>query len=196
MRNKLWLGIVFLTAACVTVNIYFPAPAVQKAADQIVGETWGEEKGPRPDQTPKEGSPKSENPVWPMVFTFLPRPATAQEPDINVSTPAIRALKESIKNRSQTLKQYMDRGNVGITADGLLTARNTKDLSLRERAEVEKLVDAENRDREALYQEIAEANKFPKDRVKDIKRIFANSWIDQARPGWWIQDSQGNWRQK
>ena len=37
--------ILFLTAllisACVTVNIYFPAAAVERAADQIVKETWG-----------------------------------------------------------------------------------------------------------------------------------------------------------
>lgn len=196
MKNGLKLGVIFLVSACVTVNIYFPAPAVQKAADQIVDETWGGDKGSKPEQPPRENAPKSENPFRSMVFAFLPRSAYAQEPDINVSTPAIRALKDSIKNHSETLKQFMDKGNVGLTADGLLTLRDTKDMNLKDRAEVQKLVDAENRDREALYEEIAKANKFPKDRVNDIKGIFAKSWIDQARPGWWVQDPQGNWRQK
>ena len=44
----------------------------------------------------------------------------------------------------------MDRGNVGITRDGLLTVRTTEGLNLKERAEVQQLFDAENRDREAL----------------------------------------------
>jgi hypothetical protein len=66
---------------------------------------------------------------------------------------------------------------------------------LKERAEVQQLVEAENRDREALYAEIAKANNFPSERIADIKRIFAKSWSEQARAGWWIQDEQG-WRKK
>jgi uncharacterized protein YdbL (DUF1318 family) len=90
----------------------------------------------------------------------------------------------------------MDRGNVGISRDGLLSVRATEGLSLKERAEVQQLVDAENRDREALYAEIAKANDIARESVPKIKAIFAKSWIEQARPGWWIQDAQGNWRKK
>ena len=74
--------------------------------------------------------------------------AHAQEADINVSNPAIRAIKDSIKARSEAIKPFMDRGNIGIAADGLLAIRNTDGLNLKERAEVKQLVDAENRDRE------------------------------------------------
>jgi uncharacterized protein len=112
-----------------------------------------------------------------------------------VSNPAIRALKDSIKQRSEAIKPYMDRGNVGIAQDGLLTIRNTDGLSLKERADVKQLVDAENRDRESLYAEIAKANNIAQESIPKIKSIFAKSWIDQARPGWWVQD-QGGWRQK
>ena len=90
----------------------------------------------------------------------------------------------------------MDRGNVGITRDGLLAVRATDGLSLKERAEVQQLADAENRDRETLYLEIAKANNFAKESVPKIKAIFVKSWVEQARPGWWIQDAQGNWRRK
>jgi len=58
------------------------------------------------------------------------------------------------------------------------------------------LVDAENRDRENLYVEIAKANNIPAQSVPKIKTIFARSWHEQARPGWWIQDGQGNWKKK
>jgi uncharacterized protein YdbL (DUF1318 family) len=104
-------------------------------------------------------------------------------------------LKDSIKQRSEAIKPYMDRGNVGIAQDGLLAVRNTDGLSLRERADITQLVQAENRDRESLYAEIAKANNIAKESIPKIKSIFAKSWIDQARPGWWIQD-QGNWRRK
>ena len=35
-------------AACVTVNVYFPAAAAEKAADRIIEDIWGPGKGPRP----------------------------------------------------------------------------------------------------------------------------------------------------
>lgn len=185
--------LVFLLTACVTVNIYFPAAAVQRAADQIVEETWG---GPEKEGAGKE--PKSESFLRATAYVLagFPSEAFAQEADINVSNPAIRALKDSIRTRSDSLKPYMDKGSVGINRNGLLEVRSTEGLNLKDRAQVQQLVEAENRDRRALYAEIARANNFPQDRIDDIQRIFAKSWIEQARPGWWIQDAQGSWSRK
>jgi len=193
MLRKISFPLIFLLSACVTVNIYFPAAAVERAADQIVKETWG-----GPEQPVKKEEPRSSlmRPTTVAgLFVFVGE-ASAQEADINVSNPAIRALKDSIKNRSGSIKPFMDRNNVGITRDGLLTVRTTEGLNLKERAEVQQLIDAENRDREALYLEIAKANNIAQESVPKIKMIFAKSWIEQAQPGWWIQDPQGNWKKK
>jgi len=186
----------FLLSACVTVNIYFPAAAVERAADQIVSETWGNaadqqpvKKEPQPQSKAKESSLNN--------FSFsIVGSAYAQEADINVSNPAIRALKDSIKNRSAAIKPYMDKGNIGINKDGLLAVRSEDGLNLKDRADGKQLIDAENRDREALYAEIAKANNIANDSIPKIKAIFAKSWMDQARPGWWIQDASGTWKQK
>lgn len=35
-------------SACVTINIYFPAAAAEKAADQIIDEVWQTEKADEP----------------------------------------------------------------------------------------------------------------------------------------------------
>ena len=41
MKKYLSLLVVVLTAtACVTINIYFPAAAAEKAADKIIDEVW------------------------------------------------------------------------------------------------------------------------------------------------------------
>jgi uncharacterized protein YdbL (DUF1318 family) len=193
MLKRACFVLAFLVSACVTVNIYFPAAAVERAADQIVKETWGEPGGPAKKEQPQSMGPGSKDTgAW---FSFVGR-AYAQEADINVSNPAIRALKESIKNRSESIKPFMDRGNVGITRDGLLTIRTTDGLNLKERAEIQQLVEAENRDRETLYLEIAKANNISRESVPKIKSIFAKSWIEQARSGWWIQDGSGAWKKK
>ena len=41
MLKRVSLLMAFLVNSCVTVNIYFPAAAVERAADEIVKETWG-----------------------------------------------------------------------------------------------------------------------------------------------------------
>src|ERR671922_281397 len=194
MYKRTFILAAFFISACVTVNIYFPAAAVERAAEQIVKETWG---GPgEPAQAPPK--PQSINRFSPLRLAALNfvGEASAQEADINVSNPATRALKDSIKQRSNAIKPYMDRGNIGIGQDGLLRIRSTDGLNLKERAETQQLVEAENRDREALYAEIAKANNISKENLPKIKSIFAKTWIDQAQPGWWIQESQGSWKRK
>jgi uncharacterized protein len=194
MLKRAIFALTFFISACVTVNIYFPAAAVERAADQIVKETWG-----GPGEPPKPAPvPQSRSLFSPARFASVSffAEASAQEADINVSNPAIRALKESIRVRSDAIKPYMDRGNIGIARDGLLAVRTADGLNLKERAEAQQLVEAENRDREALYSEIAKANNIAKESIPKIKSIFAKSWTEQARAGWWTQDAQGSWKKK
>jgi uncharacterized protein len=193
MRGRATVVLLVLLSACVTVNIYFPAAAVQRAADEIVKETWG-----GPGGKTEQVQPQSRLRFAPggTLSLGLVREAFAQEANINVSNPAIRGLRESIKRRSGAIKPYMDKGNAGINQDGMLVVRSSEGLSLKDRAEVQQLIEAENRDRQALYTEIAKANNIPPDAVPKIKGIFAKSWIDQAQSGWWVQDSQGNWKRK
>jgi len=189
--------LIFGLGSCVTINIYFPAAAVEKAADRIVDEVWGGQET-QPSVPEKGSGPQSLlNQSLKFVLTVIsPSDALAQEADINVTTPAIRALKESIKERAGSLQSYMDKGNVGISGNGLLMVRSVEDAGLKDKALLKRLVDAENTDRNNLYSEIAKANKFPPEKVKEIGEIFARSWISQAKKGWWIQDASGKWSMK
>ena len=48
------LGGVLAATGCVTINIYFPAAAAEKAADRIIDEVWQLKRGetPAPDAKP------------------------------------------------------------------------------------------------------------------------------------------------
>jgi uncharacterized protein YdbL (DUF1318 family) len=181
--------------SCVTINIYFPAAAVEKAADKIVEEVWGEDGEAGQDTQGEQDSPESFLYQIKMFVLSLvgPEEAYAQEADINVTTPTIRTLKSSIKQRADSIKPYLDGGNVGLGNDGLLVMRSAEGLSLKDKAGIARLMEAENRDREALYREIVKANNFSPDRVDDIKKIFAKSWVKQAKKGWWVQNPDGQW---
>lgn len=185
------LGAALVVAGCITVNIYFPAPEVRRAAEQIVVETWGDGGGPAAATPGTPGAPDSS---W--LSPFLPAVAYAQEVDINVSTAAIRILKQQMTARAEQLKPYLGQGRLGIDKDGMLAVRNLDGVPLRDQATIRRLVDAENRDRETLYEEIAKANDFGADRVPDIKRIFAETWIQKAEKGWPVQKSDGSWGTK
>ena len=59
----------------------------------------------------------------------------------------------------------------------------------------ESVVADENRDRKAVYREIAVANGHP-EWESDIQQTWAREWVNNARKGWYYQDSSGTWRQK
>ena len=114
--------------------------------------------------------------------------------DLRVNTPAVNALKQSMRDRFQELRPYLDSGAVGLTADGLLAVRNAGAIPLSARQQVSALVSSQNRDRNALYTEIARANGHP-EWEGEIRQTFAQRWIQRAQPGWWVQGS-GGWKQK
>jgi len=52
----------------------------------------------------------------------------------------------------------------------------------------------DNRDRKAVYREVAVANGHA-EWEGQIRNVFAKQWVDSARSGWWYQ-SGGSWKQK
>jgi uncharacterized protein YdbL (DUF1318 family) len=199
-RWFVWGSTVLLVCAvvgsCVTVNIYFPAAAIQKAADQIVDEVH---KTPEPKPggslAPKPGDKQDKTNLSSRLrFASLgPARAHAAGVDVNVSTPAIRALKASLANRFGQLQPLYGKGAIGETNTGLVAIRDTGALSLKERADVNRLVNEENADRQALYAEIIRANNLDMGRLAEVQKLFANSWRGKSSPGWWIQSDSGEW---
>ena len=192
--RSLSLLIVVAAVSCVTINIYFPAEEVRGVADRIVDEVWGERAI---DSEPAQPAP---SPVKPpaqpgsSLGILGPAAATAAQ-DIEVSTPEIRALREALKERSVQLIPFLDSGHVGIALDGSVKVRSTDGLGLKQRAEVQRLIEVENQDRLRLYLEIARANGFP-DKTDEVQAIFAESWRDKAARGWYLEQVGGSWKQK
>jgi uncharacterized protein len=197
-----------LVAACVTINVYFPAAAAEKAADQIIdavtGAAGAATSQPKPQSTAP--APTSNNlqrgtgaPVTVFaahVLQLLVPAAYAQEANLDISSPEIRAVTASMQARFGQLGKYFDAGVLGMTQSGLIEARDASSVPLPERAIVNRLVAEDNRDRETLYSEIAKANNHP-EWAADIRKTFARRWVERgARAGWYYQDTGGAWKQK
>ncbi len=179
------VSLLVLAIACVTINIYFPEAAVQKTAEEIVDEVRKSEE---------EGKKKLEKDIVQSSFSFIPA-AYAQE-EQRVSTPKIRALKKSLKDKEPLLKPFFDQGNIGESNDGFIQVRSEDVLSLKDKADLRRLAKDVNNDRESLYAEVANALNIEESQIPRIQKIFAKSWIENSRPGWWIQTDDGEWIRK
>jgi uncharacterized protein len=197
-----------LVAACVTINVYFPAAAAEKAADQIIDAVTGgiqQGGGARPQTAPAVAP--SQTRVLPtagellataagrLLYALVPA-AQAQEANMDISSPEIRALTASMSARFGQLQKFFDAGVVGMTQTGLIEVRDANAAALPERPVVTRLVAEDNRDREALYTELAKANGHP-EWAADIRKTFARRWVERgARAGWYYQSAGGAWTQK
>lgn len=110
--------------------------------------------------------------------------------DIEINTPGVTALTQSMQTRYAQLAGHYASGAVGLTSDGLVAVRDASAIPLSERQAVNALVTAENQDRKALYSEIARANGHP-EWADEIRSTFAQRWIQRAQAGWWIQSPKG-----
>jgi uncharacterized protein YdbL (DUF1318 family) len=202
VRHALWKAAACCLAlsACVTINVYFPAAAAEKAADKIIDDVWGEgQAAPKRDdkrgQLAPPGTPSVLLAAAGSVLEFLVPSVHAQAADLNIATPAVRQLTASMEARYAQLKAYYDAGSIGLTRDGLVQVRDQNLIPLPERNAARKLVADENADRTNLYREIATANGHA-EWEPDIRSTFAERWVSKAAPGWYYQDESGAWKRK
>lgn len=194
MSRLAGLAGILLLGACVTINIYFPAAAAEKAADKVIQEVWGET--PAAPAEPPPGPQGSAAPLgskaagWSPLDLVVP-PAHAQgQANIDIDTPAIRQITASMQARHARLAPYYASGAVGLTANGELAVRDPGAVPLQDRRTVNQLVADDNRDRGALYREVAQANGHPEWEA-DIRNTFARRWVANAPAGWWYQGAGG-----
>lgn len=200
-----WMGLpvaaVVLTA-CVTINVYFPAAEAREAAREFVENVIGDEVQPSRPVDEDSGGPSAALTRdvrgyaidWYSLVGISSAHAQAR-PDITLKTQAIQAIQARMAARFDAqLRAGFDAGALGFSSDGTIVVRDAGKLALKDRVAVNQAVADDNRDRRAVYREVAVANGHPEWEAQ-IREVFARQWIDSARAGWWYQ-SGSSWRQK
>jgi uncharacterized protein len=206
--RKLMLTLISATAllaGCVTINVYFPAAAAQKAAEKFIGNVIGPDTQPQdqapqqnPQQQPASGSSSGDGSGTPLaarVLDALIPAANAAEaqPNLKIQTPEIEAIQARMRDRyHNSLESLLNSGAVGFTHDGMVAVHDASKAPLAQRAQMNSTVADENRDRAAVYRQIAIANGHP-EWEQQIRQIFAKQWIDRAHAGWFVQNAAGAW---
>jgi len=189
-----------LLTACVTINVYFPAAEAKEAAKEFVEKVIGDEAKMPESKPAPESKPGGQSALVPPRIDWLSLvgigTAYAQsQPDITIKTPAIQAIQARMAERFDSkLRAGFDAGALGFAGDGTIVVRDAAKLALKDRVAVNQAVADDNRDRKAVYREVAVANGHP-EWESQIRGVFAKQWVASARPGWWYQ-SGGSWKQK
>jgi uncharacterized protein YdbL (DUF1318 family) len=204
MRRVLPLKIALaslLIAACVTINVYFPAAAADQAADQVINKITSGAGATTPPQSrlvpARDAQPDYLLAAAGNVLAVLIPAAQAQGAEaLNVSSPAIQRITASMAGRFGELQKFFASGAIGLTNNGNVDVRDLNAVALPDRATVKRLVSEDNADRAQLYAEIAKANNHPEWEA-DIRKSFARRWVETgAKPGWHYQAEDGSWKQK
>ena len=186
-------------SACVTINIYFPAAAAEEAARTIVRDVLNKdaEAAPADGQNDKQSGLGEANPALVLIGLVLESwvpAANAAQADIEIDTPAIRAIRASLQRRQPSLAPFYRSGAIGFDSRGSVSLRDPGAVPLRDRNRVNKLLADENADRAKIYREIARANGHPEWEA-EVRATFARVWIEEAPRGYWYQQG-GSWRQR
>ena len=193
-----------LLSACVTINVYFPAAEAKQAAKEFVEKVINEADKVQIKETPAGSggmalqAPRARFDVSgfdPWVLLGIGSAQAQAAPDISIKTPAIQAIQSRMETRfNSSLRAGFDSGALGFTDDGLVSVRDAAKVDLKDRVALNTAVADDNRDRKAVYREVAVANGHPEWEAQ-IRGVFAKQWISSARPGWWYQ-AGGAWKQK
>jgi uncharacterized protein YdbL (DUF1318 family) len=198
---KSWIGLpiagALLLTACVTINVYFPAAEAKEAAREFVEKVIDETPPASDDGGMAMLAPRAHGPSFdPLMLLGIGSAQAQSSPDSHIRTPAIQAIQARMEARfNSILRGGFDAGALGFSNDGMLVVRDAGKLALKDRVTVNNAVADDNRDRKAVYREIAVANGHAEWEAQ-IRRVFAAQWIESARSGWWYQDAGGAWKQK
>ncbi len=196
LKAVFFLSAVAVLASCVTINVYFPSAAAASAAEQFVEDVLGETNDESSLFDPLQPPGKVIYLAAVGVLDFIVPSAQAQQPDFEINTPQINAIKSRMAARQQQqLSAWFDAGAIGFSSDGLVSIRDRAAVPLSERRKLESVVADENRDRKAVYREIAVANGHP-EWEQQVQQTWSREWIRNARPGWHYQAADGSWKQK
>ena len=171
--------------ACVTVNVNFPESAVQKATDEYVRELYKARERKSQPATEPSGAPSSQFRLPDLI------PQAYADEVLKMSSPSIQAIQRRQIERLDEINREKKAGNLGEDNQGLLSVKTDKKILMMK---LEKLVGAENKDREQLFNEVMKLNAVPE---AQVRKNFARSFQSGSSPsGTWVQGSDGEWSKK
>lgn len=125
------------------------------------------------------------------------RAETVDGINYDMGTPPIVVTHHAMAQRVSRLIRFYEPGIIGVDNKGMVAIRPGAGdkLTLAQRQIAEKLIDAENHDRDSMVLAVADANGR-RDAMPRIREQLTRRRQAEMRSGWWIQNDQGEWVRK
>ncbi len=109
--------------------------------------------------------------------------------DLKEITPEVQQALDSRKARYGDLQRFKSEGTVGEDNQGFAKV-------LKDSPDASSAVEAENANRQVIYNAIVGQNNLGPGGMGDVRSVFAEVQRGKAKQGDYIQDRSGNWVQK
>lgn len=111
---------------------------------------------------------------------------------LQAQAPDLRVIRDQMVERLPQIEKLWADGVIGENNRGLVSWSFAG--ASREPTEAEKrLLEAENRDRQAVYEEFARRNNTTVEKIGEQRAI---QYARRAESGLWLQDADGRWYRK
>ena len=117
-----------LPAACVTINVYFPEAAAQKAAEQFVDKVIG----PAAEQVQPPAEPPPGHSPGAMLLDLVVPSAHAQGADITIQTPQIQAIQARMPEAALARELELEYACIALVANWAAGCGDEAEISLPE----------------------------------------------------------------
>lgn len=123
------------------------------------------------------------------------KPASQKQKPLVLKTEAVRKIQQSQARRMNKLDKFKVKTNIGEKEDGFVGIRTLDGLSKKDAEEINKLVEAENKDRQNLYSIIVKSSRYDKKMEETLKKSFFDSYQEWAPVGtYFFKDDK--WQKK
>src|SRR5690349_12679084 len=113
-----------IVAACVTINVYFPAAAAEKAAGELIEQVIGPDAAPPPPSERKGASNTLD-----LRRLFAPVASATAQANLEIESPAVKAIQARMAERFRAaLEPAFASGALGFTKDGQVAVRDASAL--------------------------------------------------------------------
>ena len=154
---------------------------IEKQADSTLDFIEGKTNAlPGADQPPKPKKTSALERAWGALSPI----SVAYAAELKEKSPEITQIAEQLRERNQEVEALKQKGFVGENNRGHIEVRPSDRLTdPAERNQVQRVVAAENKDRKALYNEIAKLNRDQRVSVSAVESIYAVKRLQRAKPG-------------
>jgi len=178
------LGCVLRTEHTIDAHIRVDVRHVQEQADAVLDYVEG-----RTDTLPGEesGEGTGRSSLQRILQALNPIQVAHASESLRETSAEVTRLADSMRERHSDIEELKEDGCVGEDNRGYLSYFGCDDLEPEEEEEVRELVEEENEDRQALYEEIARLNAEDGVTVQQVERIFAERRLQRAESGHHVQ---------